>query len=175
MMAKKLRIVIVGAGMAGLPTASTPPLVTSSTSASSRPTIRSTDGLIAEFVNDRIEMGATWIHGIVDSPIYAMAQDLQALTDPPPWEHMDGFPTDPLTISQGGTIVDPSRVIATVTALYCRLMGSARTGEALIDPKDPASASPSPTPAPLTWSLASPMPSSTLSPWSPLSARSPTA
>ncbi|XP_008779558.1 polyamine oxidase 1 [Phoenix dactylifera] len=141
MVAKKPRIVIVGAGVAGLTAAHR--LYTSSGDLFDLCVVEGGDRiggriLTAEFAGDRVEMGATWIHGIGGSPIYAMAQDLQALTDPRPWERMDGFPADPLTVAEGGVVVDPARVVSPVTALYRHLMDSARAGDAPVDPKDPS-------------------------------------
>lgn len=141
MVSKKPRIVIVGAGMAGLTAAHR--LYTSSGDLFDLCVVEASDRIggrirTSEFAGDRVEMGATWIHGIGGSPIYAMAQDIQALSDPRPWERMDGFPTDPVTVAEGGAVVDPGRVVAPVTALYRCLMDSARAGDAVIDPKDPS-------------------------------------
>ncbi|CAL9117140.1 unnamed protein product [Musa acuminata var. zebrina] len=142
MVAKKPRVVIVGAGMAGITAAHR--LHTASSGdhfdlciveASHR-----TGGriLTSDFAGDRIEMGATWIHGIRGSPIHALASDIGALAhDSCPWERMDGFPSDPITVAEGGTLIDPSLVVAPITSLYRRLMNSARAGDAPVDPKRP--------------------------------------
>ncbi|KAM1240461.1 hypothetical protein ACFX2J_045778 [Malus domestica] len=44
----------------------------------------------SEFGGDRIEMGATWIHGIGGSPVHKIAQEINALESAHPWECMDG-------------------------------------------------------------------------------------
>ncbi|KAJ8486730.1 hypothetical protein OPV22_019215 [Ensete ventricosum] len=142
MVMKKPRVVIVGAGMAGL-------------TAAHRLHAAATGDLFdlcvveaghrlggriltSVFAGDRVEMGATWIHGIGGSPIHAIARDIAALAgDCVPWERMDGFPSDPLTVAEGGALVDPYVVVDPVTSLYRRLMDSARAGDATVDPKRP--------------------------------------
>ncbi|WOL20405.1 hypothetical protein Cni_G29210 [Canna indica] len=142
MVAKKPRVVIVGAGMAGLTAAYR--LHTASSGdlfdlciveAGHRIGGRI---LTSEFAGNRVEMGATWIHGIEGSPIHAIASDIAALAaDSIPWERMDGYSQDPVTVAEGGTVVDPSLVVAPITALYRRLMDSARAGDAPVDVKRP--------------------------------------
>ena len=56
----------------------------------------------SEFGGDRIEMGATWIHGIGGSPVHKIAQEIHALESDQPWECMDGVseePSQPTTIA----------------------------------------------------------------------------
>lgn len=66
-----------------------------------------------------------------------MAQNLEALTNPYPWECMDGFPANPLTVTKDGTIVDLACIVILVTTLYC-LMDSTHTSNTPIDLKDPS-------------------------------------
>ncbi|CAL9162499.1 unnamed protein product [Musa hybrid cultivar] len=142
MVMKKPRIVIVGAGMAGLTAAHRLHAAASGdlfdlcvVEAGHRLGGRI---LTSVFAGDRVEMGATWIHGIGGSPIHAIAHDIAALAgDREPWERMDGFPSDPLTVAEGGALVDPYVVVDPVTSLYRRLMDSARAGDATVDPKRP--------------------------------------
>ncbi|XP_072995521.1 polyamine oxidase 1 [Typha latifolia] len=135
MVVKKPRIVIVGAGMAGLTAAHR--LFTSSAGGLFDLSVVDAGDriggriLTADFAGDRVEMGATWIHGIEGSPVYALAGEIGALVeDSRPWERMDGFPSDPVTVAEGGGVVDPAAVVDPVTSLYRRLMDAARSGEA---------------------------------------------
>ncbi|XP_022756438.1 probable polyamine oxidase 5 [Durio zibethinus] len=116
-MDKKPRIVIIGAGMAGLTAANK---LYTSTSFKDFFDLFVVEGgtriggriNTSEFGGDRIEMGATWIHGIGGSPVHKIAQEIHALESDKPWECMDGFSNDPKTIAEGGfelnaSIVDP--------------------------------------------------------------------
>lgn len=111
-MRKKPRIVIIGAGMAGLTAAnklykSTQLFELSVVEGGSRigGRIKST-----EFCGDRIEMGATWIHGIEGSPVYKIAQERSLLNSNQPWECMAGLPRSPVTVAEGGHVLSPSFV-----------------------------------------------------------------
>uniref|UniRef100_A0A6V7QUU7 Amine oxidase domain-containing protein n=1 Tax=Ananas comosus var. bracteatus TaxID=296719 RepID=A0A6V7QUU7_ANACO len=137
MVVKKPRVIIVGAGMAGLTAAHR--LFTASGDFFDLSVVEAGERiggriLSSEFAGDGVEMGATWIHGIGGSPIYALARDLDFLRgdDNRPWERMDGFPTDPLTVAEGGARVDDALVVAPISSLYRRLMDSARAGD--VDP-----------------------------------------
>uniref|UniRef100_A0A2P2KEN7 Uncharacterized protein MANES_03G033700 n=1 Tax=Rhizophora mucronata TaxID=61149 RepID=A0A2P2KEN7_RHIMU len=130
MVAKKPRIVIIGAGMAGLTAANK--LYTSN---------RSRDifelcvleagerigGRIntSEFGGERIEMGATWIHGIGGSPIHKIAQEIHSLDSEQPWECMDGFLDEPKTNAEGGFHADPS-LVESISTLFKKLMDYAQ-------------------------------------------------
>ncbi|XP_028751428.1 probable polyamine oxidase 5 [Neltuma alba] len=130
MVARKARIVIIGAGMAGLTAANK--LYTAPGSrdmfelcvVEGGPRI---GGRIntSEFGGDRIEMGATWIHGIGGSPIYKIAQENHSLESDQPWECMDGSSNDnPTTVAEGGFKVEPS-VVDSITNLFNDLMDCA--------------------------------------------------
>ncbi|KAL6125019.1 hypothetical protein ACLB2K_077527 [Fragaria x ananassa] len=106
MVAKKPIIVIIGAGMAGVTAANK--LYTSGCEdlfelivVEGGPRI---GGRIntSEFGGDRIEMGATWIHGIGGSPVHKIAQEIKALESEQPWECMDGSSDEAKTIAEGG-------------------------------------------------------------------------
>ena len=75
----------------------------------------------SEFGGDRIEMGATWIHGIGGSPIHKIAQEIHSLHSEMPWECMDGNSDDPTTIAEGGFQLHPS-IVDPVTKLFKHLM-----------------------------------------------------
>ncbi|KAK3161727.1 hypothetical protein QOZ80_1BG0080690 [Eleusine coracana subsp. coracana] len=140
MVAKKPRVVIVGAGMAGLAAAQRlcdaggnrfdVTVVEAGARAGGRV-------LTSEFAGHRVEMGATWVQGIVGSPVYALARDAGALDPDPdgdgslvPHERMDGFPDRVLTVAEGGAVVDEDRVAKPVEDLYRGMMDAARAGEA---------------------------------------------
>ncbi|XP_031261050.1 probable polyamine oxidase 5 [Pistacia vera] len=130
MMAKKPRIVIIGAGMAGLTAANK-----LYTSASSKDLFElcvveggtRIGGRIntSEFGGDRIEMGATWIHGIGGSPIYKISQEIHSLESQQPWECMDGFSTETKSIAEGGFELNPS-ILDPVSSLFDSLMDFAQ-------------------------------------------------
>ncbi|GJM93375.1 hypothetical protein PR202_ga09924 [Eleusine coracana subsp. coracana] len=128
MVAKKPRVVIVGAGVAGLAAAQRlcgaggdrfdVTVVEAGARAGGRV-------LTSEFAGHRVEMGATWVQGIVGSPVYALARDAGALDPDPeddgglvPYERMDGFPDRVLTVAEGGAVVDADLVAKPVEDLY---------------------------------------------------------
>lgn len=130
MVVKKPRIVIIGAGMAGLTAANK--LYTSPGSKESFELCVVEGGNriggrinTSEFGGDRIEMGATWIHGIGGSPVHKIAQETNSLESEQPWECMDGFLEDPVTIAEGGYWLDQS-LVEPVSSLFKRLMNFAQ-------------------------------------------------
>ncbi|KAK8935971.1 putative polyamine oxidase 5 [Platanthera zijinensis] len=137
---KKLRVVIVGAGMAGLAAARR--LHASARDFFDLIVVEAGDRvggrlLTSEFAGAQVEMGATWIHGIHESPIYEIARKAGALIpadsgDPGGpqflWERMDGFPSDPITLAEGGQALDPS-ILNRVSALFSQLKDLIVSGE----------------------------------------------
>lgn len=76
----------------------------------------------SEFGGDRIEMGATWIHGIGGSPIHKIAQETNSLHSDQPWECMDGnMDNEAITIAEGGFQIHPS-IVDPITRLFKNLM-----------------------------------------------------
>ncbi|KAJ3684735.1 hypothetical protein LUZ61_013899 [Rhynchospora tenuis] len=134
MVAKKAKIVIVGAGIAGLTAAYR--LYAISHDLFDLTVFEAGDRiggriLTTVFSGDRIEMGATWIHGIGGSPVHAIATDQNLLEESScNWERMDGFPSGPLTIAEGGFTVNQDHLARPISSLYRRLMDDARTGDA---------------------------------------------
>lgn len=126
MVVKKPRIVIVGAGVAGL-TAANKLYTTQGSSELFELCVVEGGTRIggrintSEFGGDRIEMGATWIHGIGGSPIHKIAQEINSLDSDQPWERMDGFLDDPLTVAEGGYELNPS-LVKPVTNFFNKLM-----------------------------------------------------
>ncbi|KAH6817177.1 polyamine oxidase 5 [Perilla frutescens var. frutescens] len=126
MASKKPRIVIVGAGMAGLTAAHR--LYTSTTS-DELFDLHVVEGGTRiggrinsdEFCGDQVELGATWIHGIHGSPVYKIAQDRSLLHSHHPYECMDGLPSDPVTVSEGGHELPPS-IVDPISKLFKNLM-----------------------------------------------------
>ncbi|OEL36374.1 putative polyamine oxidase 5 [Dichanthelium oligosanthes] len=149
MVGKKPRVVIVGAGVAGLTAAhrlcrgaGADRFEVAVVEAGARAGGRV---LTSEFAGHRVEMGATWVQGVDGSPVYALARDAGALgcgsgkeDDEAaaagrlllPYERMDGFPDRVLTVAEGGEVVDADRVAGPVEALYRGMMEAARAGEA---------------------------------------------
>ncbi|KAJ7528763.1 hypothetical protein O6H91_15G018300 [Diphasiastrum complanatum] len=125
---RKPRVAVVGAGLAGL------------SAASRLKSIKDADfelivlegshrigGRIctSEFAGERVELGATWIHGIEGSPLYEIAEQSGALKGDMPWECMDGFPARPIVKVEGGYIVDQA-IVEPVEKLYKRLIREAQ-------------------------------------------------
>uniref|UniRef100_A0A5B6YTJ9 Amine oxidase domain-containing protein n=1 Tax=Davidia involucrata TaxID=16924 RepID=A0A5B6YTJ9_DAVIN len=126
MVAKKPRIVIIGAGMAGLTAANK--LYTSPGSEELFKLCVVEGGTriggrinTSEFCGDRIEMGATWIHGIGGSPIHKIAKEIHSLESEQPWECMDGFLEEAVTIAEGGYELKPS-LVEPISNLFGKLM-----------------------------------------------------
>lgn len=127
-MAKKPRIVIIGAGMSGLTAANK--LYTSTKDLFELFVVEGGTRIggrinTSEFCGDRIEMGATWIHGIGGSPVYQIAQEIRALESERPWECMDSSSDEPKTVAEGvfelnASIVDP------ISTLFKNLMDFAQ-------------------------------------------------
>ncbi|MBA0847324.1 hypothetical protein Goshw_016197 [Gossypium schwendimanii] len=132
-MAKKPRIVIIGAGMAGLTAANK--LYTSSNDLFELFVVEGGTRIggrinTSEFYGDRVEMGATWIHGIKGSPIHQIAQQINALQgSDKPWECMDGLLDEPKTIAEGGFELNGS-MIEPISTLFKNLMDFAQGNEA---------------------------------------------
>lgn len=128
MVVKKPRIVIIGAGMAGLTAANKLYTATGSKDLFELCVVEGGTRLggrinTSEFGGDKIEMGATWIHGIGGSPIHKIAQETNSLHSEQPWECMDGNTNtdDPITIAEGGLLLQPS-IVDPVTKLFNTLM-----------------------------------------------------
>ncbi|XP_055824944.1 probable polyamine oxidase 5 [Solanum dulcamara] len=145
MVSKKAKVVIIGAGMAGLTAANK-----LYTTAGSKELLdvcvveggNRIGGRIntSEFGGERIEMGATWIHGIGGSPIYKIARDINSLQSDQPWECMDGLlETEQLTIAEDGYVLNPS-LVDTIYNLFNKLMDIAQ-GKLLIEDEIPKSMS----------------------------------
>lgn len=138
MVARKPRIVIIGAGMAGLTAANR--LVQAASNECFNLVIVEASNRIggriftSEFGGDRVELGATWIHGIGGSPVYKIAERIGSLESEKPWERMDGFPEDPVVKAEGGLTVDSS-IVQSVSRLYKTLMDVAQA-KALLDSKE---------------------------------------
>lgn len=130
MVAKKPRIVIIGAGMAGLTAANKLYTSTSSKDMFELCVVEGGTRIggrinTSEFGGDRIEMGATWIHGIGGSPVHKIAQEIHSLESEQPWECMDGFLDEPKTIAEGGFELNPS-LVESISTLFKNLMDYAQ-------------------------------------------------
>ncbi|KAG6548455.1 hypothetical protein Mapa_009942 [Marchantia paleacea] len=119
------RVVIVGAGMAGIAAAQRLQSLASSRlqltvlEASERigGRIRS-----SEFNGEHMELGATWIHGIEGSPIFKLATRIGAMDGgQQPWEGQDGFLQDELVRTEGGSEVDEN-IVRPVVDLFDDLL-----------------------------------------------------
>ncbi|KAK8483889.1 hypothetical protein V6N11_081593 [Hibiscus sabdariffa] len=129
-MAKKPRIVIIGAGMAGLTAANKLYTSTSSNDLFELVVVEGGDRIggrinTSEFCGDRIEMGATWIHGIGGSPLHQIARKIHALESDQPWECMDGFSDEPKTVAEGGFELNAS-MVDPISTLFNNLMDIAQ-------------------------------------------------
>lgn len=130
MVAEKPRIVIIGAGMAGLTAANKLYTFTASKDLFDLCVVEGGSRIggrinTSEFCGDRIEMGATWIHGIGGSPIHKIAEETHSLESEQPWECMDGFPEEPTTVAEGGFELNPS-FVEPISSLFNHLMDYAQ-------------------------------------------------
>ncbi|KAL0333779.1 UNVERIFIED_CONTAM: putative polyamine oxidase 5 [Sesamum angustifolium] len=126
MVSKKPRIVIIGAGMAGLTAANKLYTSANSKQAFELSVVEGGSRIggrisSSEFCGDRIETGATWIHGIEGSPVYKIAQETNSLHSDQPWECMDGIPGHPVTVAEGGHELNPS-FVEPISKLFKNLM-----------------------------------------------------
>ncbi|KAG6424107.1 hypothetical protein SASPL_114519 [Salvia splendens] len=124
MVSKKPRVVIIGAGMAGLTAANK--LHTSAAASLELAVVEGGTRIggrisTSEFSGDRIEQGATWIHGIEGSPVYKIASDTNLLASDQPWECMDGTLEDPVTAAEGGHALSPA-FVDPISRLFNNLM-----------------------------------------------------
>ncbi|KAK1550850.1 hypothetical protein Q3G72_025924 [Acer saccharum] len=129
-MAKKPRIVIIGAGMAGITAANKLYNSINSNNLFELCVVEGGSRIggrinTSEFGGDRIEMGATWIHGIGGSPIYKISQQINSLESQKPWECMDGFSTQPKTVAEGGFELNPT-IVDPINTLFDNLMDYAQ-------------------------------------------------
>ncbi|BAF09490.1 Os02g0646900 [Oryza sativa Japonica Group] len=136
MVAKKPRVVVVGAGISCLTAAHRlcgaggDKFEVAVVEAGDRVDCRI---LTSEFAGHRVEMGATWVQGVVGSPVYALARDAGAIGEEGgglPYERMDGFPDRVLTVAEGGEVVDADTVAGPIEELYRGMIEAARDGEA---------------------------------------------
>lgn len=130
MVTKKPKIVIIGAGMAGLTAANKLYTATAFKDLFELSVVEGGTRIggrinTSEFGGDRIEMGATWIHGIGGSPVHQIAQEIHALESEQPWECMDGFSDEPTTVAEGGFELNPP-IVDPVTTLFKNLMDYAQ-------------------------------------------------
>ncbi|KAI3827167.1 hypothetical protein L1987_01237 [Smallanthus sonchifolius] len=130
MVVKKPRIVIIGAGMAGLTAANKLYKSVVSKGGFELCVVEGGDRIggrinTSEFGGDRIEMGATWIHGTGGSPVYKIAQETNSMESDKPWECMDGFLDDPITIAENGYVLNPS-LVNPVSNIFKNLMDFAQ-------------------------------------------------
>ncbi|KAK9705436.1 hypothetical protein RND81_07G056800 [Saponaria officinalis] len=141
MVAKRPKIVIIGAGMAGITAAHklyTTPGAKESFDLCVVEGGQRIGGRIntREFGGDRIEMGATWIHGIGGSPIYEIARKIESLESDQPWECMDGLHEDRVsnaeTRIEGGFVVSSS-IVEPISSLFENLMSFAQGKSEICD------------------------------------------
>ncbi|XP_010438275.1 PREDICTED: probable polyamine oxidase 5 [Camelina sativa] len=130
-MTKKARIVIIGAGMAGLTAANK--LYTSSNDMFELSVVEGGSRIggrinTSEFSSEKIEMGATWIHGIGGSPVYRIAKETGSLVSDEPWECMGSSIDKAKTFAEGGFEVEPP-VVESVSGLFNALMELAQGKE----------------------------------------------
>ncbi|KAL9242015.1 hypothetical protein vseg_016062 [Gypsophila vaccaria] len=134
MVVKRPKVVVIGAGMAGV-TAAHRLYTTPGVKESFDLCVVEGGGRIGgrinsrEFGGDGIEMGATWIHGIGGSPIYEIAQKIKSLESEGCWECMDGLHEDRVamaeTRAEGGFVV-ATEIVESVSSVFEGLMSFAQ-------------------------------------------------
>ncbi|KAH7852123.1 hypothetical protein Vadar_020919 [Vaccinium darrowii] len=126
MAAKKPRVVIIGAGIAGLTAANKLYTNPNSKDLFEICVVEGGNRIggrinTSELGGDLIELGATWIHGIENSPIHKIAQEIHSLESDQPWENMDGVLDDPLTLAENGYELNPS-LVKPISRLFKKLV-----------------------------------------------------
>lgn len=127
MVVKKPRVIIVGAGIAGLTAAHR--LYTTNSDLFDLTVVEAGKRIrgrihTSEFAGDCIEMGATWIHGIHGCPIYEIAKKINAFDQQRSTLYdlnnvNDNQPT--IVIAEGGSLVDSS-ISKPILDLFTSLM-----------------------------------------------------
>eukprot|EP00249_Psilotum_nudum_P005943 c19340_g1_i1 orf=52-1938(-) len=131
MVTKKPRIVIVGAGMAGLAAAyQLQRLSCADNSCFDLIVLEASQRIggricTAKFGGDQLELGATWIHGIGGSPVYDIVRKVGALKGNTPWERQDGLPRKALVKAEGGLTIDHG-IMEPIVNMYKKLMSELR-------------------------------------------------
>jgi spermine oxidase len=138
--ARKPRIAIVGAGMAGL-SAANRLMEAYASSQLDFVVLEASDrvgGRICstEFHGERVEKGATWIHGIEGSPVYAIAKQIGAMEDrEKPWEFMDDFRHNSAVLAEGGLVVPPSLadpMLKLYTCLFAKAQNQMKNSDTIL-------------------------------------------
>ncbi|MCO5594107.1 hypothetical protein L7F22_048128 [Adiantum nelumboides] len=141
MVAKKPRVVIIGAGMAGLSAARQ--LVRNGDYSFDLMLLEASSKiggriLTSEIGGNRVELGATWIHGMEGSPLYKIAEEIGATESTTPFERQDGFPGSPVFKAEGGLTI-PQSIVSPVMELYKKLLDRIRSKEKLDSSHTPLS------------------------------------
>ncbi|PHT87120.1 hypothetical protein T459_09226 [Capsicum annuum] len=121
------KVVIIGAGIAGLAAAKT--LYTTQNSNEFFELCVVEGGnriggriMTSEFNGDQIEMGATWIHGIEGNPIYKIAQENNSFQSDKPSECEEGELSDEeITITEDGHEVNSS-LVESITTFFKKMI-----------------------------------------------------
>eukprot|EP00250_Pteridium_aquilinum_P018090 c23935_g1_i1 orf=440-2227(-) len=130
-MSARPRVVVVGAGMAGL----------SAAHRLHRAWGHALDLMILEGSNrvggrihtahlggNQVELGATYIHGITGSPIHNIAQRIGALSAETPWELCDDKPAYPVIRAQGAHLPIDLHLVSPAMELYRSSMALVKDG-----------------------------------------------
>ncbi|XP_059274536.1 probable polyamine oxidase 5 [Lycium ferocissimum] len=116
MVSQKPKIVIIGAGIAGLAAANKLYTTQNSNELFELCVVEGGNRIggrifTSEFCGDKIEIGATWIHGIEGNPIYKIAKETNSFESDQPWECMEGKLMDKkVTITEDGHEINSSFV-----------------------------------------------------------------
>ncbi|XP_049363588.1 probable polyamine oxidase 5 [Solanum verrucosum] len=129
MLRQKPKIVIIGAGIAGLTAAKTLYTIAQKNSNELFDLCVVEGGnriggriLTSEFNGDQIELGATWIHGIEGNPIYKIAQEFNSLQSEKPWECKEGKLIDKsVSITEDGYQVNSS-LVESISFFYNKML-----------------------------------------------------
>ncbi|CAM6083207.1 unnamed protein product [Calypogeia fissa] len=134
---RKPRVVIIGAGMAGIAAAQRLQKAGARYELTILEASHRIGGRIcsSEFNGEGIELGATYIHGIEGSPVFSKAVEIGAMENAErAWEGKDGFLDNEVLKAEGGLEV-PKKLVAPVVGLYKHMvLGLQEMGD--VQPKE---------------------------------------
>ncbi|PHT73535.1 putative polyamine oxidase 5 [Capsicum annuum] len=126
MLSQKPKIVIIGAGIAGLAAAKKLYTTQNFNELFELCVVEGGNRIggrifTNEFCGDKVEMGASWIHGIDGNPIYKIAKDINAFENDEPWDPLGGKMENKMVITEDGHEVNSS-IVNNISSFFKNLL-----------------------------------------------------